>query len=53
MRRGLRLIFVACDEWFPICAVRFVQKDERKYYEKLMQYSREHLMVHQGWAGHV
>lgn len=29
-----------------VCAVvRFVQKDERKYYEALLQYSREHFVV--------
>jgi len=27
-------------------AVRFVKRDERKYYESLMQYSREHLMLY-------
>ena len=26
--------------------MRSVRKDERKYYESLLQYSREHLMVH-------
>ena len=29
-----------------ICSlVRHIKKDERKYYESLLQYSREHLMV--------
>ena len=31
-----------------LSAVRFVKRDERKYYESLMQYSREHLMVCSG-----
>ena len=30
---------------FRCLLVRFVKKDERKYYESLLQYSREHLMV--------
>ena len=28
---------------YPV--VRYVMKDERKYYESLLQYSQEHLMV--------
>lgn len=28
-----------------LVAVRFVQRDERKYYEALLQYSREHFVV--------
>lgn len=27
-------------------AVRHVRKDERKYYEELLKYSREHLMLY-------
>lgn len=30
---------------FVLVAVRFVQRDERKYYEALLQYSREHFVV--------
>jgi hypothetical protein len=28
------------------CVVKTVRKDERKYYEDLLQYSREHLMLY-------
>jgi hypothetical protein len=30
---------------FPI-AVKHVKKDERKYYEELLKYSRDHLMLY-------
>ena len=42
----------ASDEYslqFFLCffiAVRHVKKDERKYYEELLRYSREHLMLY-------
>lgn len=32
--------------FFFSCPVRHVKKDERKYYEELLKYSREHLMLY-------
>ena len=29
-----------------VCVVRHVRKDERKYYEELLKYSRDHLMLY-------
>ena len=31
--------------FFPF-PVRYVRKDEKRYYEELLQYSREHLMLY-------
>ncbi len=32
--------------WFYFHTVRHVRKDEKKYYEELLRYSREHLMLY-------
>ena len=34
--------------WSNFFSVRFVQRDERKYYDTLLQYSREHYVVSGG-----
>lgn len=49
----MSILMIIIDTVLPQLLVRFVKKDERKYYESLLQYSREHLMVSSSPAMHT
>ena len=39
-------MYVCTDLPYLPVSVRYVKKDEKKYYEDLLQYSRDHLMLY-------